>query len=127
MEKKQQRTIMAVVITTAFITTFTGSALNLSIPDIGRQFDISAGLAGWLITGYTLAVAAFSVPSGRIADVTGRKTVLAAGIMIFTVCCIAAVFSMSVFMLLAARILQGTGAAMIFSTNTAVLISSFPE
>ena len=127
MEKKQQRTIMAVVITTAFITTFTGSALNLSIPDIGRQFDISAGIAGWLITGYTLAVAAFSVPSGRIADVTGRKTVLAAGIMIFTVCCIAAVFSMSVFMLLAARILQGTGAAMIFSTNTAVLISSFPE
>ena len=127
MEKKQQRTIMAVVITTAFITTFTGSALNLSIPDIGRQFDISAGLAGWLITGYTLAVAAFSVPSGRIADVTGRKTVLAAGIMIFTVCCIAAVFSMSVFMLLAARILQGAGAAMIFSTNTAVLISSFPE
>ena len=61
MEKKQQRTIMAVVITTAFITTFTGSALNLSIPDIGRQFDISAGIAGWLITGYTLAVAAKSI------------------------------------------------------------------
>ena len=60
MEKNQQRAIITVVIITAFITTFTGSALNLSVPDIGDQFGVSAGTVGWLITGYTLAVAAFS-------------------------------------------------------------------
>ena len=84
---KPKRTILVVVLT-AFVTTFTGSALNLSIPDLGQQFGVSAGIVGWLVTGYTLAVAAFSVPAGRIADLTCRKTVLAAGIALFTACCI---------------------------------------
>ena len=124
MEKK---TIIWIVILTAFVTTFTGSALNLSIPDISSEFGISAGTVGWLVTGYTLAVAAFSVPFGRIADITCRKTVLVTGIAIFVACCIAAVFSVSVSMLIISRIIQGIGAAMIFSTNTAVLIDSFSQ
>lgn len=117
---------MIVVIITAFITTFTGSALNLSIPDIGEEFGVSANFVGWLVTGYTLAVAAFSVPIGRLADITCRKTVLVTGLIIFVACCIAAVFSMSMAMLLFVRIMQGIGAAMIFSTNTAILIGAFP-
>jgi len=122
----EQKYIIAVVIITAFVTTFTGSALNLSIPDIGEQFGVSADFVGWLVTGYTLAVAAFSVPVGRVADITCRKTVLVTGLIIFIACCIAAVFSVSMIMLLTVRILQGIGSAMIFSTNTAVLISAFP-
>lgn len=122
---KPKRTILVVVLT-AFVTTFTGSALNLSIPDLGQQFGVSAGIVGWLVTGYTLAVAAFSVPAGRIADLTCRKTVLAAGIALFTVCCIGAVFSVSMIMLILIRVTQGVGAAMVFSTNTAVLLSAFP-
>lgn len=118
--------IIFTVAATAFITTFTGSALNLSIPDISRQFGASAETAGWIVTGYSLTVAAFSVPFGRIADITSRKTVLAAGIALFAACCIAAVFSVSVIMLIVSRIIQGIGAAMIFSTNTAVLIDAFP-
>ena len=122
-----QKATICVVIITAFITTFTGSALNLSIPDIGSEFGVSAGAVGWLITGYTLAVAAFSVPFGRMADITCRKTVLVTGIAVFAACCTAAVFSVSIIMLMAARIVQGIGAAMIFSTNTAVLIDAFSE
>lgn len=122
----EQKIVIFVVVLTAFITTFTGSALNLSVPDIGEQFGVSANFVGWLVTGYTLAVAAFSVPIGRVADITCRKTVLVAGLIIFVACCIAAVFSMSMTMLLVVRIIQGIGAAMIFSTNTAVLISAFP-
>ena len=123
--QKPKLTILVVVLT-AFVTTFTGSALNLSIPDLGRQFGVSAGTVGWLVTGYTLAVAAVSVPAGRIADLTRRKTVLTAGILFFTACCIGAVFSMSMLMLIVIRVVQGIGAAMIFSTNTAILLSVFP-
>lgn len=127
MEKTtEQRITIAVVVITAFITTFTGSALNLSVPDIGQQFGVSANFVGWLVTGYTLAVAAFSVPIGRLADITCRKTVLVTGLIIFVACCIAAVFSVSMVMLLIVRVIQGIGAAMIFSTNTAILISAFP-
>lgn len=123
--QKPKLTILVVVLT-AFVTTFTGSALNLSIPDLGRQFGVSAGTVGWLVTGYTLAVAAVSVPAGRIADLTRRKTVLTAGILFFTACCIGAVFSVSMLMLIVIRVVQGIGAAMIFSTNTAILLSAFP-
>lgn len=126
MKTTEQKIVITVVVITAFITTFTGSALNLSIPDIGEQFGVSANFVGWLVTGYTLAVAAFSVPIGRVADITCRKTVLVTGLIIFIACCIAAVFAMSMIMLLVIRVIQGIGAAMIFSTNTAILISSFP-
>lgn len=127
MEKSKSRAVITVVVITAFITTFTGSALNMSIPEIGREFNVSAASAGWLITGYTLSVAAFSVPLGRLADITSRRKILIAGISVFVICCIAATFSVSPAMLMISRIAQGVGAAMIFSTNTAVLISSFPE
>lgn len=122
----EQKIVITVVVITAFITTFTGSALNLSIPDIGQQFGAGANFVGWLVTGYTLAVAAFSVPIGRLADITCRKTVLVTGLIIFVSCCIAAVFALSMTMLLIVRIIQGIGAAMIFSTNTAILVASFP-
>ena len=122
----EQKFVVSAVIITAFVTTFTGSALNMSIPDISREFQVSADVSGWLVIGYTLSVAAFSVPTGRIADITCRKTVLVTGLIVFIACCIAAVFSMSIIMLIIVRIVQGIGAAMIFSTNTAVLISAFP-
>ena len=125
-EKDLRRAVITVVVITAFITTFTGSALNLSIPDIGSQFGASAGRMGWLVSGYTLSVAAFSVPFGRLADITSRRNVLIAGIALFVACCIAALLSGSMAMLLISRVTQGIGAAMIFSTNTAVLISAFP-
>ena len=125
-EKDLRRAVITVVVITAFITTFTGSALNLSIPDIGSQFGASAGRMGWLVSGYTLSVAAFSVPFGRLADITSRRNVLIAGIALFVACCIAALLSGSMAMLLRSRVMQGVGAAMIFSTNTAVLISAFP-
>ncbi len=124
--KKEQKTIIFVVITTAFITTFTGSALNLSIPDMGHYFQVSASIVGWLVTAYMLTVAALSVPFGRIADLTCRKRILVIGILIFSLSSAAAVFGVSMWMLIALRITQGLGGAMIFSTNTAVLISAFP-
>lgn len=123
---KKQRATLIVVIVTAFITTFTGSALNLSVPAIGEEFKVSASLVGWIVTAYMLASAAFSVPFGRIADITSRKKILITGIFIFAVCSLASTFAWDMKIILAFRAVQGFGAAMIFSTNIAVLISAFP-
>ncbi|WP_084145909.1 MFS transporter [Anaerovorax odorimutans] len=122
-----QLATLFVVIITSFITTFTGSALNLSIPTIGTEFHASASFIGWIITGYMLASATLSVPFGRISDLTNRKRILVIGILIFALCSCAAAFAWSIKILLLFRIVQGIGAAMIFSTNTAVLISAFPS
>ncbi len=126
--KNTQLATIIVVIITAFITTFTGSALNLSIPAMGSEFHASATLVGWIVTGYILTAAVLSVPFGRLADLTGRKRILVIGILIFAFCSGGAAFSKNMMMLLSFRIIQGIGAAMIFSTNTAVLVSAFdPE
>lgn len=127
-QKSIQFSTILVVIITAFITTFTGSALNLSIPSIGVEFHASATAVGWIVTGYILAAAVLSVPFGRLADLTGRKRILVIGILIFALCSGSAAFARSMAVLLLLRVVQGIGAAMIFSTNTAVLISAFsPE
>lgn len=81
------------MIITAFITTFTGSALNLSIPAIGSEFHTSATFIGWVVTGYILAAAVLSVPFGRLADLTGRKYILVTGIFIFALCSLVAIFA----------------------------------
>lgn len=126
-ENKKQRGILGVAVVTAFITTFTGSALNLSIPSIGNEFNVSASLVGWIVTSYMLASAAFSVPFGRIADITSRKIILVTGIFIFAVCSLGAAFAWNINVILFIRGLQGFGASMIFCTNIAVLVSAFPE
>lgn len=125
-DKKQKATVSVAVIT-SFITTFTGSALNLSIPDLNQEFAVSAAAIGWIVTGYMLTLAVFTVPFGRIADLTSRKKVLETGIFVFMVCAALAAFSRRLWILLTLRILQGAGAAMIFSTNHAILVTAFPQ
>ena len=80
-EKPVRKTVdrkptIIVVILTAFATAFSGSSLNLSVPSIAADFNVSASLVGWLVTVYALSVAAFSVPFGRAADITSRKKIL---------------------------------------------------
>jgi len=115
-----------VAVFTALLTTFTGSALNLSIPSIDNEFHAGAAAIGWVISGYILAAAAMSVPFGRLADLTGRERILKIGILIFSLCSGVLCFANSIEVLLLFRVVQGIGAAMIFSTNQATLISAFP-
>jgi EmrB/QacA subfamily drug resistance transporter len=110
---------------TSFATTFTGSSLNLSIPSIGMEFDVSASLLGWVVTGNILTVAAFSVPFGRLADGIGRKKIFIPGIFLFALTSLVAVFSNSMGFLVVIRFLQGIAGAMIYSTNTPFLINAF--
>lgn len=126
-DKKKKSVTLFVNLVTAFITTFTGSALNLSIPNIGDDFMVSASYVGWTVTAYMLASAAFSVPFGRIADITSRKKVLVTGIGVFAVCSLICAFAWNMTIMVIARALQGFGAAMIFSTNMAILISAYPD
>lgn len=121
-----RRIVVTVVILTAFATSFTGSSLNLSIPAIAADFHTSASFVGWMVTVYALAVAAFSVPFGRVADITSRRRILMIGLVIFCLCCGGSVFSPSFECLVALRFIQGIGASMIFCTNTAIIISAYP-
>ena len=70
-----------------------GSALNLSIPQMEEQFGVSAAMIGWVVTAFTLSVAALSVPFGKLADATGRRRVFLLGIILFVVFSVMCAFS----------------------------------
>ena len=118
--------LLVVVMMTSFLTTFTGSALNLSVPAISEEFHAGAVSIGWIITGYILASAALSVPFGRLADLYGKKKVLVAGQFFFTVCAFLCSVAWNIETIIAFRLAQGIGAAMIFATNVAILVASCP-
>lgn len=121
-----QTYILWVMLVVSFTITFASSSINLALPDIALEFNSKATLLGWTITGYTLANAVFAVPFGRIADLTGRRRIFLIGVLILTIVSIACIFAWSVQALIILRIIQGVGAAMVFCTNQAILISTFP-
>ena len=128
MEKiREKSSVIYVSVITSFITTFMGSALNLSVPALEKEFHVSAGTVSWVITIYMLTCASFAVPFGRLGDRVERRRILYMGILIFSISSAAAVFSAGIGFFLAARIMQGIGASMIFSTSIAILVGAFDE
>ena len=109
-----------------FLTPFDGSAVNIALPTIGNAFHMDAISLSWVATAYLLASALFLVPFGKLADIYGRKKIFLWGICIFG----AASFIMTLVateqQMIAVRVIQGVGAAMIFGTAIAILTAVFP-
>ena len=121
------KTVVLVAATlAAFLTPFMGSSINIALPKIGREFEMDAVLLGWVATAYLIAAAMFLVPFGRIADIYGRKKIFTLGILLFSIASLLSGLSASAYMLIAFRVLQGIGGAMIFGTGVAILTSVFP-
>lgn len=125
-ERKKQKIILKMAVVTSFITTFMGSALNLAIPNLEGEFEVSGAMIGWVVTSYTLTVAATSVPIGKVADTKGKQRVLISGIIAFGLTSVSCIFAGNIWVMILFRIMQGIASAMIFSTANAILISAFP-
>ena len=110
----------------SFLTPFIGSATNVALPSIGREFEVDAITLGWVATSYLLAAGMFSVPFGRIADIKGRKKVFVAGLATFTLGSVLSAIAPSAESLIVFRVLQGISGAMIFATAVAILTSVYP-
>ncbi|NUO59313.1 MAG: MFS transporter [Hamadaea sp.] len=106
----------------AFLDT---TIVTVALPAIGE--DLSAKLSGlqWTITGYTLTLAAFVLLGGALGDRHGRRRIFLVGVGWFTVASIACGFAPTIEILIASRILQGVGAALLTPGSLAILQSSF--
>src|SRR5690349_2151300 len=86
---------------------------NLAIPDLARDFHVGVDSLAWVVTLYTVLFAAPLAPLGRLADLIGRRRLFAAGVAVFTAASLLAAVAPSFGLLLAARGVQGVGAAML--------------
>ena len=110
----------------AFLTPIMSSSVTIALPSIGGEFSMGAAALGWVATAYLLAAAVFLVPFGRIADIHGRRRMFLSGLSVFTAASLLCALAPGPGWLVAMRIVQGTGGAMIFSTSMAILTSVFP-
>jgi EmrB/QacA subfamily drug resistance transporter len=124
-EKTLKRSVMLVAAFAAFLTPFLGSAVNLALPAIGKEFHANAISLGWVISSFILSSAIFLLPFGRLGDIIGRKKVFSYGIILFTISTFLILFSWNIFSLIFFRILQGLSSAMIFGTSLAIISSVF--
>ena len=118
--------VLVIAVISSFLPPFMASSINIALPAIGSEFSMDAVLLGWIATSYLLAAAVFLVPFGRLADIYGMKRIFASGLFIYTVSSLLSAMAPSADVLIAVRVLQGIGSAMLFGTATAILISVFP-
>jgi EmrB/QacA subfamily drug resistance transporter len=119
--------VLAATAMAMFATNLDFFALNLSIPGMARELHTSTTDMQWAISGFMLALGAFLIPGGRLGDILGRRRMLITGTVIFGLTSLAGGLAPSAGLLIAARLLQGVGAAILFPLSIAVVTNAFPE
>jgi EmrB/QacA subfamily drug resistance transporter len=122
----EKKIVLLIAVLAGFITPFDGSAVNIALRTLGDEFHMDAIALAWISTAYLLSSAIFLVPFGKIADIYGRKKIFIYGISIFSLSSLAMTMVSSTNMLIAIRVIQGLGGAMIFGTGAAIVSSVFP-
>ncbi len=117
---------LVISVLSSFLPPFMSSSINIALPTIGAEFSMDAVMLGWIATSYLLSAAVFMVPFGRLADIYGMKRLFVYGLSIYTTSSLLSVFAPSSTILIAFRVIQGIGSAIIFGTGTAILINIFP-
>ena len=103
-----------------------GSIVNVALPAIAADFNTSTGTISWVIIAYLLMMAGFLLVFGKIADRGLMKKIFIGGFIIFTLGSAACGFSPNLNYLLASRIIQGIGAAMIAAVGPLICVRSLP-
>ena len=119
--------VFAIVAVGVFMSTLDSSIVNISLPTIASFFHVPLnGAVEWVIIVYLVVIAATLLTIGRVADMTGRKNIWAAGLTIFTAGSALCGASPSLGFLIAARGFQAIGGSLLFAVSAAMLTAAFP-
>lgn len=119
--------VLSVITLGSLLTGMNVSTLNVALPVVVRHFRAGAVASGWVLLSFMLVNTVVLVVCGRLADVFGRRETYLVGYTIFTVACLALGFAPSIGVLLALRVVQAVGFAMILINGTAIIAHAFPE
>jgi DHA2 family methylenomycin A resistance protein-like MFS transporter len=103
------------------------TAVNLSLPALGRDLGGGLDVLQWVVDGYTLTFAAFLLSAGALGDRLGSRDVFVGGLVLFIVASVVCGCSVSAGMLIAARLVQGLGAAILVPSSLALLQAGNPD
>jgi EmrB/QacA subfamily drug resistance transporter len=125
-ETQRRWSLLALTCVGAFMAPLDGSIVAVALPKMGPALHLSFAASLWVQAAYLLAMAVLLIPTGRLADRGDRVRTYLAGMAVFTLGSLAAALSRNAAMLVASRVVQGAGGAMLSATSAAIVASAFP-
>jgi EmrB/QacA subfamily drug resistance transporter len=109
-----------------FMIMLDNTIVNVALPSIERDLDISISELEWVVNGYALTFAVLMLTGGKLADFLGRRRIFIAGLAIFTLSSLACGLATSAHMLIGARVVQGSGSALMNPATLSIITATFP-
>jgi EmrB/QacA subfamily drug resistance transporter len=119
------RWVLVATILGSGIASIDATVVGIALPAIGRSFDTGLQVLQWVVTAYTLTLAGLLLLAGALGDRYGRRRVFAVGVVWFAVASVVCGVAPDGWTLVAARALQGVGAALLTPGSLAILQASF--
>ena len=118
---------LALLCVVQFMVVLDIAIVNVALPSIKSDLGFSQADLQWVISAYALVFGGFLLLGGRAADMLGRRRLFLVGVVVFTVASLLAGLAWSETSLIAARVFQGFGAAIITPAALSILSTTFPE
>src|SRR5216110_1993254 len=109
-----------------FMIMLDNTIVNVALPSIERSLHLKISELEWVVTGYALTFGALMLTGGKLADLFGRRLVFVVGLVIFTASSLACGLAGSATVLIAARVVQGIGAALMNPSTLSIITVTFP-
>jgi EmrB/QacA subfamily drug resistance transporter len=119
--------ILVLVALAQFMVVLDISIVNVALPAIQRQFNMTATNLQWIVTIYTLAFGGFLLLGGRAADLYGRRKIFLSGVIAFTLASLGTGLSQSGGMIIAFRALQGLAGAFMSPAALSIILVTYKE
>lgn len=126
MKDRKTIAIVAAVGIGTFMSALDTSVINLAMPMIQKDFNVSMSMLEWILTAYLLVVSSLLLTYGRMSDLYGQKRIYLTGFIIFVIGSALCGLSGNIAMLISFRIVQALGAGMIFATGPAIITNAVP-
>src|SRR3954469_2319192 len=110
-----------------FVVVLDASIVNVALPSIGRSLHFSEEKLQWVVNGYVLVFGGCLLLGGRMADLLGRRRVFMGGLVLFGIASLAGGLATSEGFLIAARAVQGLGAAILSPAALSIVTTTFRE
>ncbi|MFE3652843.1 MFS transporter [Streptomyces sp. NPDC059101] len=118
--------VMLLVCAGQFLVVLDVSVVNVALPAMRSGLGLSELGLQWIVNAYVITFAGFMLLGGRAADIFGRKRIFVVGLALFTVASAAGGLAQQPWQLIAARTIQGVGAAVLSPATLTILTTSFP-
>ena len=125
-EERRKWWTLAAVSFGLFMIMLDNTVVNVALPSIQEDLGATLSQLQWIVTGYALTFAALMLVGGKLADAYGRRLIFVIGIVIFTLASLWCGLSDTSEMLIAARIVQGAGAALMNPATLSIISATFP-